>query len=124
MCEACDKDEDSSESDDRSRIEATNLSSVRQEMNESIDSQRLSKMVDKAERWLHLCIQLKYKVTHQIEAADALFNICMMVGDVDKASDVAEQGLKLAIIRFGEKNRIVDDWKRKSENPVLYMITI
>ena len=90
-------------------------------MSEFVASQM---MLDKAERWLHLCIRLKYKVTNQIEAADVLFNIAMMVGDVEKASDVAEQGLKMAIIRFGEKNRIVDDWKRKSENPVLYMITI
>ena len=61
------------------RIEACDLSSVRLEMSEFVASQM---MLDKAERWLHLCIRLKYKVTNQIEAADVLFNIAMMVGDV------------------------------------------
>ena len=65
---------------------------------------------------------LKYKVTHQIEAADAIFSVAMMVGDVDKASKVAEKGMEMAVIRFGEENRIVEDWRRRKDDPVLYML--
>lgn len=121
-CSLCSLDDDLSETDDSLRTEACHLSDVCREMNESSDTDEFSKLVIKAERWLHICAQLKYKVTHQIEAADYLFTITMMVGDVNRAKDVAEQGLKMSIIRFGEKNKIPEDWRRRLDNPVLYMI--
>ena len=61
-------------------------------------------------------------MTHQIEAADAVFSVAMMVGDVDKAKKVAEKGMEMAVIRFGEENRIVKDWRRRKDGPVLYML--
>ena len=87
-----------------------------------MDSEGLSKLLEKAERWLELCVLLKYKVTHQIEAADAVFSMAMMVGDVDKARKVAEKGMEMAVIRFGEENIIVEDWRRRKDDPELYML--
>ena len=62
-----------------------------------MDSEGFSKLLEKAERWLELCVLLKYKVTHQIEAADAVFSMAMMVGDVDKARKVAEESVMQVI---------------------------
>lgn len=87
-----------------------------------MDSEGLSKLLEKAERWLELCVLLKFKVTHQIEAADAVFSVAMVLGDIDKARKVAEKGMEMAVIRFGEENIIVEDWRRRRDDPVLYML--
>jgi hypothetical protein len=35
---------------------------------------------------------------------------------------VAENGMEMAVVRFGEKNIIVEDWRRRKDDPVLYML--
>ena len=121
-CEVCDLTEELSEEDDKLRTEANDLSVDCQKLDDCLDSEGLSKLLEKAERQLELCVLLKYKLTHQIEAADAVFSVTMMVGDVDKARKVAENGMEMAVIRFGEENRIVEDWRRRKDDPVLYML--
>ena len=123
-CQVCDLSDELSEEDDNLRKEASNHCSDCQDLNEIFDNEELLIKMSKAERWLELCVLLKYKVTHKIEAANAVFSMAMMVGQVEKAQQVAEQGLQLAIIRFGEenKNNVVEDWRRRNADPVLYMI--
>ena len=104
-CQVCDLSDELSEEDDNLRKEASNHCSDCQDLNEIFDNEELLIKMSKAERWLELCVLLKYKVTHKIEAANAVFSMAMMVGQVEKAQQVAEQGLQLAIIRFGEENK-------------------
>ena len=121
-CEVCELADELSEEDDKLRAEAADLSVDCQDLSACLGDEQMLQLLAKAERWLELCLLLKYKVTHQIEAADAVFSLAMMVGQVDKAREVAEQGMEMAVIRFGEENIMVEDWKRRKDDPVLYMI--
>jgi hypothetical protein len=64
---------------------------------------------------------LGFKFIHQLEAADAVFNIAILAGDVEKAKSVAVLGEQMAFVRGG-KRPIVEDWRRKETNHVVYML--
>ena len=98
------------------------FSLVRLEMHVTDDCEQLYKMLEEAQRWLDLSIQMKFKVTRQLEACDVLFKLAMILGDVERAVSVAEQGVQRAIIGFGMISMIEKDWTRRKSNPVLYMI--
>ena len=108
--------------DDKLRKEVWALSLVRIEMHITVDHEQMFKLLEKAERWLKLSIQMKLKVTRQLDAADVLFKLAMMLGEVERAVKVAKQGEQMAVIGFGSKNKIVQDWTRRKDYPVLYMI--
>ena len=79
-------------------------------------------MLGKAERWLELVIKLKFKVSRQLEACDALFKVAMLLGKLDRAVEAAEIGSERACIGFGRNSKVVDDWEKRKNNPVIYMI--
>ena len=79
------------------------------------------KMLNKAERLLELRIQLGFKFVHQLEAADAVFNLAMLAGEIEKAERVASMGEEMALVRCGD-GRLVEDWRRKKANPMIYML--
>ena len=79
-------------------------------------------MLEEAQRWLDLSIQMKFKIRRQLEACDVLFKLSMILGEVERAVSVAEQGVQRAIIGFGRLSKIEGDWMSRKNNPVLYMI--
>ena len=75
----------------------------------------------KAEQLLKLRIELGFKYVHQLEAADTVFTLAMLVGDVEKAQDVAVLGEEMAMVRWGE-GKVVEEWRKRKENPLLYLL--
>ena len=78
-------------------------------------------MLRRATELLDLRIKLQFKLIHQLEAAEAVFNFAMMKGDVEKAKDVAAKGEVMAKIRWGMGIQ-TSQWKRRKEDPVLYIM--
>ena len=121
-CQVCDQPEELSRKDDELRKEVWELSLVRLELLVTDEQEELYQMLGKAQRWLEVAIQLKFKVSRQLEACDALFKIAMLLGEFDRAVEAAEIGAGRAGIGFGENSKVVEDWERRKSNPVLYMI--
>ena len=79
-------------------------------------------MLGKAQRWLDLTIQLKFKVSRQLEACDVLFKLAILLGDIGLAEGAAQVGLERAMVGFGKNSKILEDWEKRKSNPVVYMI--
>ena len=102
-------------------MEAFKLSSVLIEIMEIGDPENVLNLLNRAERLLELRTHLGFKFIHQLEAADAVFNVAMLAGDVEKAKSVAVLGEQMALVRCGE-GQIVKEWRRKKTDPVVYLL--
>ena len=78
-------------------------------------------MLRRATELLDLRMKLHFKLIHQLEAAEAVFNLAMIKGDVQKAKDVAAKGEVMAKIRWGMGIQ-TSQWKRRKEDPILYIM--
>ena len=108
--------------DDKLRLEGFDLSETlcKEEVNIS-DLEQVIINLGKAEQLLKLRIKLGFKYVHQLEAAETVFTLSMIVGDIERAQGVAVLGEQMARIRCGE-GRVVEEWRKKKDNPLLYLL--
>ena len=109
--------------DDNLRLEAFDLSCCVARAGVNIDDldQILSKL-NKAEQLLNLRIQLGFKYIHQLEAAETVFTLAMLAGEMERAKSVALKGEQMALVRCGA-GRQVDEWRKRKEDPLLYLLS-
>ena len=102
-------------------MEASELSiECREDVNIS-DLEEVLKKLSKAERILNLRIQLGFKYIHQLDAAETMFTLAMLAGDVEKAKSVAVLGERMALVRCGE-GKVVEEWRRRKADTLLYLL--
>ncbi|XP_023330711.1 SET domain-containing protein 5 [Eurytemora carolleeae] len=121
-CEVCSLSFNLLEKDDKLRVEAFNLSQTCFDLKNSFSSEQMVEVLRKAERWFFLRKSLGYKLTHQLEAAEVVWHLAMLLGEDEIASNICREGNLLADIRFGADSQEVQIWREKESNPVKYLL--
>ncbi|XP_023330710.1 SET domain-containing protein 5 isoform X2 [Eurytemora carolleeae] len=121
-CEVCSLPFNLLEQDDKLRVEAFNLSQTCFDLKDSLSSEEISNVLRTAERWFFLRKMLGYKVIHQLEAAEVVWHLAMLLGQEQTALNISREGEVLAGIRYGKESIEVENWKEKRLNPVKSLI--
>ena len=59
---------------------------------------------------------------HQLVAVETLFYLAMMAENTEKAVAVADKGVWLAKVRYGEDSKHWKEWKARKQDPVAYVM--
>lgn len=120
-CQACSLEGEEREEDDMRRREVFQLSQV-QSMIGVASVDQLDGLLDQGERWLTRLGEMRYKVVHQLVAAEAVFHLAMVASQLDRAVGVAEKGAWLAMVRYGKDSKQYQQWISRKLNPIAYIL--
>jgi len=123
-CEACHMDEQEVEKEDKIRIEAFKISQTefRLSIDEGSNTKNLNDLLKLSRRWLYLVQLLGNKVIHQLEVAEIVWHLALILGEEEDINFIASEGVKLSAIRYGSDSWQAKQWRMKLEDPLKYLM--